>query len=567
MKHITFLFFALFYLQLLSAGNDFGWRPIHPAFDRLAVRCEEVNFVDGNRNQLEPVIGRMFQIARNQRNRQLYARACYWCGWRGCYYGDISAKSWSDRALANADSAAYPYDHARIQLLRAAFLRSDDKWVKSYTICKQLVDVWRGYGDWQRLASTYVQMGAIMDDLGDNDLALKYLRLGSENYLRAGNRTCETKNRLNVSNQLYKLGKKDDAMRMLRQLMRDPVALADTGFIVNVMASIYGVSDQKDTTLLRRAYRMSMMERSPHLIALSAINLGTHMMRQRRYSEAVDFFMAALRQSRYVGNATLAPALHELSEAYRHLGRTDSAYVYLMRYEATKDSMASHNKLLIVEKMESLKAIKLHEAEFAKVNAYATMLKCVTAIVIVVSLLVLGFILRLHIIEKRKKSAKEEENRKLVARNLEMLSQLDTKNRELTSNTIIVSERNQALEDLKDDIKTLCRDGKLSGEEENRLLKKINGKLGSPMLWQTFKIHFEEVCPMFFSTLKNRCPSLTERELRLCAYVRIGISTKEIAQMLSVLPETVNTTRYRIRKKIGLGKDCSLEDYLRGLCS
>lgn len=60
-------------------------------------------------------------------------------------------------------------------------------------------------------------------------------------------------------------------------------------------------------------------------------------------------------------------------------------------------------------------------------------------------------------------------------------------------------------------------------------------------------------------------PELTENDLRLCAYIRIGMRAKEIASMLQVTSASVNTHRYRLRKKLGLDKDASLDDFVRDI--
>ena len=80
-----------------------------------------------------------------------------------------------------------------------------------------------------------------------------------------------------------------------------------------------------------------------------------------------------------------------------------------------------------------------------------------------------------------------------------------------------------------------------------------------------FNLHFDALNPHVFKKLCSIHPNLSENELRLCAYVRTGMETKQIAQMLSVLPETINTGRYRIRKKMQLGQDVTLENYLRDI--
>ena len=95
------------------------------------------------------------------------------------------------------------------------------------------------------------------------------------------------------------------------------------------------------------------------------------------------------------------------------------------------------------------------------------------------------------------------------------------------------------------------------------LSKQIKSNLTVDDEWKYFKLHFEKVHPEYFTKLKEIAPSLSENDLRLCAYVRIGMTNKQIGQMLSVLPETVKTARYRMRKKIGLEGQETLEDFLR----
>ena len=51
--------------------------------------------------------------------------------------------------------------------------------------------------------------------------------------------------------------------------------------------------------------------------------------------------------------------------------------------------------------------------------------------------------------------------------------------------------------------------------------------------------------------------------MKLCAYFKLGLSIKQIAKMLSVLPESINTSRYRLRRKMGLEGDTAIEDILR----
>ena len=92
---------------------------------------------------------------------------------------------------------------------------------------------------------------------------------------------------------------------------------------------------------------------------------------------------------------------------------------------------------------------------------------------------------------------------------------------------------------------------KIPYEEGSQLVFQLKSLIKESNEWSFFKRHFEKVHPDFFLLLKESCPQLSENDLRLCALIRTGMSNKEIAQMLGISLNTVFTTRYRIRKKLG----------------
>lgn len=82
---------------------------------------------------------------------------------------------------------------------------------------------------------------------------------------------------------------------------------------------------------------------------------------------------------------------------------------------------------------------------------------------------------------------------------------------------------------------------------------------------KTFEIQMDELHQEFFKTLKEKHPSLSIYDLRLCAYLKIGISSKEMAEMLQVLPSSLYVSRSRLRKKLNLSADEDLYNYLNHL--
>jgi DNA-binding NarL/FixJ family response regulator len=78
-------------------------------------------------------------------------------------------------------------------------------------------------------------------------------------------------------------------------------------------------------------------------------------------------------------------------------------------------------------------------------------------------------------------------------------------------------------------------------------------------------MHFDKVHQHFFEKLKQSCSDLTEENLKMCAYFKIGMTTKQIAHLLHVDPHSVIVSRYRLKKKLQLPDGESLDDFIRNL--
>jgi Response regulator containing a CheY-like receiver domain and an HTH DNA-binding domain len=80
--------------------------------------------------------------------------------------------------------------------------------------------------------------------------------------------------------------------------------------------------------------------------------------------------------------------------------------------------------------------------------------------------------------------------------------------------------------------------------------------------WELFQSNFDRIHENFFRRLKEEYPSLTSTDLRLCAMLKVNLSTKEIASMLNLSVRGIESARYRLRKKFNLSEDQSLTDFL-----
>jgi DNA-binding NarL/FixJ family response regulator len=104
-----------------------------------------------------------------------------------------------------------------------------------------------------------------------------------------------------------------------------------------------------------------------------------------------------------------------------------------------------------------------------------------------------------------------------------------------------------------------------AAEASKKIAQIIQDNLNIDEEWDNFKMHFDKVHPYFFEKLKQWCSDLTEENLKMCAYFKIGMTTKQIAQLLHVIPRSVLISRYRLKKKLQLPEDKDLSDFIRGL--
>nr|MCU0447322.1 LuxR C-terminal-related transcriptional regulator [Microscillaceae bacterium] len=137
--------------------------------------------------------------------------------------------------------------------------------------------------------------------------------------------------------------------------------------------------------------------------------------------------------------------------------------------------------------------------------------------------------------------------------------QIAHKERELASTTMHIFQKNQMLNQLKASLDDL------SGELRSQikpLFQEIQNNLDLDKDWANFQLHFSQVHPYFFKQLAENFPALSQNELKTLAYIRMKLTNKEIANILNISPKSVEMARYRLKKKINLSAESSLDEWL-----
>ena len=160
----------------------------------------------------------------------------------------------------------------------------------------------------------------------------------------------------------------------------------------------------------------------------------------------------------------------------------------------------------------------------------------------------------------RELELKELENKQQLMQfnNEKLKNDIAAKTRELGISTMSLIKKNEFLSKIKEEIK-------LASENDKNLksvIKIIDKNLNNTDDWHLFEEAFNNADQDFLKKIKTEHPSLTSNDLRLCAYLRLNLSSKEIAPLLNISTRSVEVKRYRLRKKMNLDHDDSLSDYI-----
>lgn len=154
-----------------------------------------------------------------------------------------------------------------------------------------------------------------------------------------------------------------------------------------------------------------------------------------------------------------------------------------------------------------------------------------------------------------------ENNQKLMQLKNEKLElDIENKNRELAISTMSLIKKNEFLNTIKTAIKQ-----ENTPQGINKVIRIIDKNINNTDDWKLFKEAFDNADKDFLKLVKQKHPNLTPNDLKLCAYLRLNLSSKEIAPLLNISPRSVEVKRYRLRKKMNLPPKSSLANYILDL--
>jgi ligand-binding sensor domain-containing protein/DNA-binding CsgD family transcriptional regulator len=152
----------------------------------------------------------------------------------------------------------------------------------------------------------------------------------------------------------------------------------------------------------------------------------------------------------------------------------------------------------------------------------------------------------------------------MTLKNDKLEAELTYKNKELATLTMQMVDRGKLLLNIKDELMVLIKKLNIpdASYQFRSVFKLLSDTEKNDDDWDNFSMYFDQVHNNFLTTMKAKFPGLSSTDLKLCAYLRLNLSSKEIAQLLNISLKGVEISRYRVRKKLQLSTEINLFDFL-----
>ena len=203
------------------------------------------------------------------------------------------------------------------------------------------------------------------------------------------------------------------------------------------------------------------------------------------------------------------------------------------------------------------------------------------ALVIMMSIFLFVKFMNRKIIKQKERFEKQQQQQKYLhdleiehnereiinLKNQNLETEIRYKNKELATITMNHYKRGRLLTKLKEDIGDASK--KITDRDQrksfHKVIKQIEEAEKQNNDWEQFSIHFDDVHNNFLKNMKEKYPDLSPADLKICAYLKINLSSKEIAQILNISLKGVEVARYRLRKKLGIETDVNLVSFLNDI--
>jgi tetratricopeptide (TPR) repeat protein len=463
-------------------------------------------------------------------------------------------------------------------------------------LAEKSIEIARESGTKEELANVLYRFASVYNNLGNYDKGSDYYFESLKLYEQTGDKIGIGKSLNGIGVIYYEQMEYDKALEYFYKSLNLAKEEEDYNGVSIGLNNVAIVFEDREEYNAARQYFEQALKINLKLdykkgIGINYMNLGLTNQKLKNYKIALDYFQKAydvlteLNHNRllatcqvYMGKYYLETGNPELSLNYAKLAYeqglrneskkvifqslelfhdnylkkndTANAYKYAMLMFQAKDSLDLEENINELSRLELVYEFEKKE-NLQKVNQQRKdFIKLIIIISLIFSLVVVLLLFaRNKIKAKAELLAKQKLERELELKNREV----EFKNKELASNVMHQMQNNELISGLSN--KLIEIEKKAVKEETKEALDKIAAELNKSTehdLWEDFEVRFKKVHSNFYEKLIQLYPDLSPNELRLCAFLRLNMSTKEISELTGQRTRTIETARTRLRKKMGI---------------
>jgi len=510
------------------------------------------------------------------------------------------------------DSAEWYASHTKNTIIKGR-VRSQHGWLenlvdnrdKAYKYMLDALRMFEGEDAWLYKSNIYHHLAAIQGYWNEPEKQLNYTKLCLESakkskdpdaltnaYLSMGTYYLYQYRKEHVQEQLDSAKFYYSSILKLTASHRERIKAKNIEGIASLnMANLYFEfypASFKDSAVmyLNNALESGRKSKQAEIIANSYGILSEYALQENNYKKAEDLLQLAMTElvsSSWGSNLSKSRISNALARVAEKSGDTKKALKYYKQYVEYDQELFNEEKHSITQKLEAQYQSDKKELALATMRqeaAYTQKLNNLYLILISIGLVALFFLFRSYHFRlktaKQKQllltglkneaelqaNLKDEETARLHAERELLQERLDRTEKELLAGSLQVEEKNQLFEDLKVKLDSLDRSDPLY-KQINRLLSR-NYEVDRG--YDDIKTELTEIRPEFIEGLQKKSGNkLTRLDLKYCSYILMGLTNKEIAIKLNVDPKSIRMARYRIKQKLQLGKDQSLDHFINTL--
>lgn len=495
----------------------------------------------------------------------------------------------SKRAYDIAQQAGYAKGKVRAMLkLGNYYFRSSD-FQKAMELAQESIEISEDLGYTKELAHALSLIGSIFNELGDYDNSSQYFFRGLKLYEKLEDKEGIAGSLGDIGMDFYTQQDNKKALEYFNNslaIAKEINSLPEIKRQYNNIAVVYGDLQKYDTAILflRKAldinkklgdklgqgtnimnigysqmntanYEEALLSFEQSLDLFTGLNNRIHMAEcylnfgycyytDRKIDESIPYFKKALLEGQHNKYyRIIAPAANMLNRIYTAKRDTLNAYKFVMLENLANDSLFAIQKQKLLSKIELQYNYEKKEFERQKEQQTKNTIGLIIILGLVAGLVILGLILSRHRLRSKFVLLEKEK----------IESELDIKNRELTVNLISLIKKNEMLADVYNKLVQLEKSAK--GEEAKEAIVMISQEMRNrteDKMLNEFSLRFQEVHAGFYEKLLKAYPDLTQNELKMCAFLRLNMSTKDISEITGQQLSTIDQARYRLRKKLGI---------------